>query len=99
PASVNVAMTVGTTNEEIQITGAGEVLNTTSATVSSTIIGRQITDLPFASRNALDLVLFMPGTSSPARPRQSTINGLPKGGLNITVDGLNVQDSLLKSSD
>jgi len=99
PANVTVAMVIGTTTEEIQISGGGEVLNTTSATVSSTIVGRQITDLPFASRNALDLVLFLPGTSSPARPRQSTINGLPKGSMNITVDGLNIQDNLLKSSD
>src|SRR5882724_10324898 len=99
PASVDIALQVGAQNEEIQVTGAGEVLQTQSANVSNTIIGRQITDLPFASRNALDLVLFLPGTSSPARPRQSTINGLPKGGLNITVDGINVQDNLIKSSD
>jgi len=76
-----------------------KVLQTQSANVSNTIVGRQITDLPFASRNALDLVLFLPGTASPARPRQSTVNGLPKGSLNITLDGINVQDNLLKSSD
>jgi len=99
PASVEVSLQVGAQNEEIQVTGAGEVLQTQSATVSNTITGRQITDLPFASRNALDLVLFLPGVSSPARPRQSTINGLPKGALNITLDGVNVQDNLLKSSD
>src|SRR6185295_17087437 len=94
-----VMLQVGAPTEEIQVTGAGEVLQTQSATVSNTITGRQITDLPFASRNALDLVLFLPGVSSPARPRQSTINGLPKGSLNITLDGINVQDNLLKSSD
>src|SRR6185369_1423765 len=98
-ASVEIALQVGAAGETIQVTGAGEVLQTQSANVSNTIVGRQITDLPFASRNALDLVLFLPGTSSPARPRQSTINGLPKGGLNITLDGINVQDNLLKSSD
>jgi len=99
PANVEVTLQVGAPSEEIQVTGSGEVLNTTSATVANTITGRQITDLPFASRNALDLVLFLPGTNSPARPRQSTVNGLPKGGLNITLDGVNVQDNLLKSSD
>src|SRR5258708_4976783 len=71
PASVDVALQVGAAGETIQVTGAGEVLQTQSANVSNTIIGRQITDLPFASRNALDLVLFLPGVSSPARPRQS----------------------------
>src|SRR6185369_13336549 len=98
-ASVEIALQVGAAGETIQVTGAGEVLQTQSANVSNTIVGRQITDLPFASRNALDLVLFLPGTASPARPRQSTVNGLPKGSLNITMDGINVQDNLLKSSD
>jgi hypothetical protein len=35
----------------------------------------------------------------PGRPRTSSVNGLPKGALNITLDGINVQDNLLKSSD
>src|SRR6185295_204029 len=61
--------------------------------------GRQITDLPNASRDALDLVLTMPGTTTPGRPRTSSVNGLPKGALNISLDGLNVQDNLLKSND
>src|SRR5258708_36280619 len=58
PASVDIALQVGAQNEEIQVTGAGEVLQTQSANVSNTITGRQITELPFASRNALDLLLF-----------------------------------------
>jgi hypothetical protein len=41
----------------------------------------------------------MPGTTTPGRPRTSSVNGLPKGALNITLDGINVQDNLLKSSD
>ncbi len=41
----------------------------------------------------------MPGTATPGRPRTSSVNGLPKGALNITLDGINVQDNLLKSSD
>jgi len=33
------------------------------------------------------------------RPRQSSVNGLPKGSLNITLDGVQVQDPLLRNSD
>ncbi|HLM59272.1 MAG TPA: hypothetical protein VK308_00580, partial [Pyrinomonadaceae bacterium] len=42
---------------------------------------------------------LMPGTAQVGRPRQSTINGLPKGSLSITIDGVDVQDNLLRSSD
>src|SRR5206468_10788823 len=56
-------------------------------------------ELPFASRNAVELMVTQPGTQTPGNPRSSTINGLPKGALNITIDGQNTQDNMLKSSD
>jgi hypothetical protein len=99
PSNVNVGLEVGSANETVTIVGGGELLQTQTATVGTTLIGRQITDLPTASRDALDLVLSLPGTSTVGRPRQSSVNGLPKGALNITLDGINVQDNLLKSND
>lgn len=99
PSSITVALEVGAASETVTIVGGGELLQTQSATVGTTLTGRQITDIPTASRNALDLVMAMPGTGTPGRPRTSSVNGLPKGALNITMDGINVQDNLLKSSD
>ncbi len=99
PATVNATLEVGAATESVVIQGGGEVLQTQSATVGTTLTGRQITETPLTSRDALDLVLLMPGTNTPGRPRTSTINGLPKGALNITIDGVNVQDNLGKSSD
>ena len=99
PSTINVDLEIGSANETVTVVGGGELLQTQSATVGTTLTGRQITDLPTASRDALDLVLAMPGTTTPGRPRTSSVNGLPKGALNITLDGINVQDNLLKSSD
>jgi hypothetical protein len=99
PATANLTMELGAASESVVIQGGAEVLQTQSANVATTITGREITELPFTSRDALDLVLLLPGTTTPGRPRTSTINGLPKGSLNISMDGLNVQDNLLKSSD
>jgi len=99
PATANVTMEVGAASESVVIQGGAEVLQTQSANVATTITGRQITELPFTSRDALDLVLLLPGTSTPGRPRTSTVNGLPKGALNLTMDGINIQDNTLKSSD
>ena len=98
-SSILVHLEVGSANETVTVVGGGELLQTQSATVGTTLTGRQITDLPTASRDALDLVLTMPGTATPGRPRTSSVNGLPKGALNITIDGVNVQDNLLKSND
>jgi hypothetical protein len=100
PVDLNIKLEPGTITEEVTVTGSGGVLlNKTSETVSSTITGRQITELPFTSRDALDLVLALPGTATPGRPRTSSINGLPKGAINISMDGINIQDNLLRSSD
>jgi Carboxypeptidase regulatory-like domain len=99
PATVNVVLELGNPQETVTVVGGGELIQTQSATIGTTLTGRQITDIPTASRNALDLVLALPGTSTVGRPRQSSVNGLPKGALNITLDGMNVQDNLLKSND
>jgi hypothetical protein len=97
--SVEVKLEPGAASESITILGGAEILQTESTTVGSTITGRQIAELPFTSRNALDLVLNLPGTTTPGRPRTSSVNGLPQGSLNITLDGLNVQDNLIRSGD
>ena len=98
-STVNVQLEIGAPTETVTVVGSGELLQTQSANVASTITGRKITDLPYASRNALDIVLFLPGTATVGRPRSSSVNGLPKGALNITLDGVQVQDPLLKNSD
>src|SRR5438876_5931485 len=99
PATVKVVLELGNPQETVTVVGGGELIQTQTATIGTTLTGRQITDIPTASRNALDLVLALPGTSTVGRPRQSSVNGLPKGALNITLDGMNVQDNLLKSND
>jgi Carboxypeptidase regulatory-like domain len=99
PATVNVSLEVGAATDSVVIQSSGEVLQTQSANISTTITGRQITDLPFTSRNATDLLLFLPGTVTPGRPRSSSFNGLPQGAINMTLDGLNIQDNSNKNTD
>ncbi len=99
PTTVNTTLEVGAVEQTVEITSGGEVLQTQTATVGTNITGRQITETAIASRNALDLVGLLPGTATVGRPRQASINGLPKGSLSITVDGVDAQDNLLRSSD
>ncbi len=100
PTTVNVSLQTGDVSESVTVTGSGgEVLQTQTATVGTTITGRQILETPIASRDALDLVGNLPGTATVGAPRRSSINGLPKGALSISIDGVDVQDNLLRSSD
>jgi hypothetical protein len=99
PATVDVTLQIGQTSDTVEVTAGAAILQTETADVSTNISGRQLTDLPFATRNAVELLVDAPGTSTPTTPRSSTVNGMPKGALNITIDGMNTQDNNLKSSD
>lgn len=99
PATANVVLEAGKIDETVVITSGGEVIQTETATVGTTITGRQILETPIQSRDALDLVTLLPGTNTIGTVRTSSINGLPKSALTIQIDGVDVQDNYLKSSD
>lgn len=96
--SLNLTLDQGEINEQVTVVGA-DILQTESATVSTTITGRQTDELPFITRDALQLVLTLPGVQTPGTPRTSSVNGLPKGAVNMTLDGANIQDNFLRSGD
>jgi hypothetical protein len=99
PATVNAQLEPGNINETVVVASGAEVLQTETATVGSTITGRQILETPIQSRDALDLVTLLPGTTTTGVVRTSSVNGLPKSALTIQIDGVDVQDNFLKSSD
>jgi hypothetical protein len=99
PANVKATLEIGGLTEQVTVTSSSEIVQTNSPTVSSTVTSTQITKLPLTSRSAMDFVNFLPGVSTPAGNRDATINGLPRGMINITLDGVNIQDNTLRSTD
>lgn len=99
PVSVNGVLEAGEVSAEVVVTSGGEVIQTETATVGTAITGRQILETPIQSRDALDLVTLLPGTATVGTVRTSSINGLPKSAITIQIDGVDVQDNFLKSSD
>ena len=99
PANVRATLEIGGMTEQVTVASNSEILQTQSSTVSTTLNTNQITKLPLTSRSAMDFVNFLPGVSTPGRNRDATINGLPQGVINITLDGVNIQDNTLKTND
>ena len=99
PANVRAKLEVGGLTEQVVVSSTSEIIQTQSSTISNTINTNQITKLPLTSRSAMDFVTFMPGVSTPGGNRDSTVNGLPQGAINITLDGVNIQDNTLKTTD
>jgi hypothetical protein len=100
PATIKPILTPGGFTEVVEVQGAGEVLKTTQTTVATTITQQQITNLPLPGRGAFDMVMFMPGISTTdGSSRGAMINGLPTATVNITLDGMNIQDNYAKTWD
>ena len=99
PANVRAVLEVGAVTETVNVEAASAIIQTQSSTVSSTISTKEIQNLPLTSRSVLDFVVNLPGVNTPAGSRNSTINGLDQSSINITLDGINVQDNTLKTTD
>jgi hypothetical protein len=99
PATVRATLEVGGLTEEVVVTAATEIIQTTSAAAATVINTKQITSLPVGSRSALDFAQFLPGVQTASSVRNSTVNGLPQSSISITLDGVNIQDNTLKTTD
>src|SRR5215831_1696402 len=100
PASVKATLQVGGVEETVTVASTSEIIQTQSTTVAQTLSARQISNLPVPGRAAFDLALYMPGvTTTNGSVRGSIVNGLPQSAVNITLDGMNIQDNYLKTTD
>jgi len=99
PASVRATLEVGGLTEQVTVQANSELVQTQSATVSTVLDTRQVASLPLSSRDASQFIVFLPGVTSPGGTRDSIVNGLPQSTINMTLDGVNIQDNTLKSTD
>jgi hypothetical protein len=99
-ASVKATLEIGAFEETVQVEAAAQMVQTQQTSVSSTINVKQISSLPLAGRSAFEFVTQMPGVASTdGSSRGATVNGLPQSVVNITLDGMNIQDNYAKSWD
>src|SRR5262249_32640314 len=78
PATVNITLEVGQLTETVEVQAGAEVLQTATATVTNTLVGRQLHELPFTSRNLTELIVTQPGSATPGVPRSTSVYGLPQ---------------------
>ena len=82
------------------MSGATEIIQTQATSVAATLGTKQIASLPVVGRGAFELVGYMPGVATTTGSlRDGTVNGLPQSAVNITLDGMNIQDNYAKSWD
>jgi hypothetical protein len=77
-AVVNFTLQVGTTQEQIVVTGEATVVNVTNSSIGGLINPVQMADLPLNSRNYIDLVLLQKGVAKAAAIGNGQGCGSPK---------------------
>jgi hypothetical protein len=101
PATINVELEVGRATEIISVSAEAPVLNTTDASLGIAFNENQIKQLPFESRNVVDLLSLQPGVAYTGnRPdidrntdtRSGAVNGARSDQSNVTLDGVDVND-------
>jgi len=95
-AVVDFTLQVGTTEQQVQVTGEAQQVNTTNSTLG-TVVGEQtIADLPLNGRNYTDLTLLQPGITqlksltNTGGQQPGTVfssNGAPIQSNSISLDG------------
>uniref|UniRef100_Q01YS8 TonB-dependent receptor, plug n=1 Tax=Solibacter usitatus (strain Ellin6076) TaxID=234267 RepID=Q01YS8_SOLUE len=100
PSNIKAVLTPGGVAETVVVESAGEILKTTQTSVTTTLTQQQLTSLPLPGRAAFDLITFLPGvTTADGTSRGAMVNGLPTSTVNITLDGMNIQDNYAKTWD
>lgn len=91
-------MKVGQISEKVEVSAQGEVLETTTNTLATTIDPTQIQDLPLNGRDILPMAEIVAGAQSGGDERFTTFNSLPNGSISITIDGMTANSQRYRTS-
>jgi hypothetical protein len=99
--SVTVKLEVGSVNSQVEVSAAGETINTIDASLGNAFDENQVKQLPLESRNVPDLLSLQAGVTYTGNSpdvdntkdtRSGAVNGARSDQSNITVDGIPVNN-------
>jgi len=99
PVVLSLTLEAGGVAETVSVTAsdAQSLIRSEDAKLSTTVDVRQVQDLPLNGRNPINLAGGMAGVNSNTNIRGSVINGLRGSFSNITWDGIEINDNLVRT--
>lgn len=95
-AEADFSMKVGSGNETVEVAANAVAVQTTESAKSNVITMKDIDTLPALNRTPITLAVFQPGVQVSAGDVSfSRINGQRQGSNNTTLDGIDVNDSVV----
>lgn len=93
--TLNPTLEVGGIEEVVTVQAGADIINSSNGELSNTVSPQQVVDLPINGRNPLSLVSLQPG----ANATSFGINGQRSTAINVTRDGVNVQDNFIRTGN
>ncbi|MBP6003409.1 MAG: carboxypeptidase regulatory-like domain-containing protein [Pyrinomonadaceae bacterium] len=95
--TLSPTLEIGALEETVTVTAGADVVTANTAQVSNTVSPQQILSLPLITRSPLSLTTLQAGVASNSA-NNTTINGMRTTFTNITRDGINIQDTFIRSN-
>ena len=93
-----VKMELGDLKTVVEATASLQTLQTSNGEVASTATSDQVSSLPLANRDPLNVLDILPGVSENGRGNDvRTIDGQAVTFANITFDGINIQQNFIRN--
>lgn len=100
PSTLNIKLQVTGVATQVTVEGQGEpLINKTDATLGNTLEENQISELPIADRNVVQLLSLQPGVAylgtqvdAATDTRSGAVNGMRSDQSNVTLDDVGVND-------
>jgi hypothetical protein len=91
-----VRLEVGTVTETVEVVADAPGVQTTTADVSLTVGNTQLLKLPLFDRNPFEIIKTQAGVTNSSG--LTVINGMRTSFGNVTIDGINVQDNMIRAN-
>jgi hypothetical protein len=100
PATANVELKIGGTNETVTVTSEAPAINLVDASIGNSFDETQVRQLPLEGRNVPDLLSLQAGVAYTGNrigdkdqdTRNGAVNGARSDQSNVTLDGVDVND-------
>ena len=96
--SLTARLELGGVAETVEVTAGASLVTTTTPEVSSTVLQKQVLDIPLANRDVTNLIRMQPGVQAMTNRANTGINGGRPTWTQVTLDGINIQDNFIRTN-
>jgi hypothetical protein len=96
--SLTAKLSIGTMTETVTVIAGESLVSTATPEVKSTVMQKQVLEIPLANRDITNLIKLQPGVAGVATRANTTINGGRPTWTQVTLDGINIQDNFIRTN-